>query len=316
VAAEGPERSPPEAVDPKRKETRWIGKIPYDVFYDRPLEIAADGTPIAGTPPMPAMAANAGTPTSPMPMPMTTAPEPMTAGATGGFDIGKLTSIEALVEESKQSRTKLTTGLQKLGDFNKNFKEVSSEAAILAVIAEAVNEHPEKSKANWNEKAKFIRDLSKEISGKASDKGSERFNAAKTAFDKICEMLDGGKASGEAADKVAFSDVTTLGDVMWRFQKTFDYLKLNINDAKRFKDEKGAVEREAMMFNLLSGVMGTEGYEYLDEDEYKQFHQKLMEGTAAMTAAITADDFDKFRGSLNTIQQAMDECHPKYRTGG
>jgi len=311
-------QSPPQPVDPQRKETRWLGKIPYDVFYDRPLTIASDQTPLAGGT---AVAAAANATATPMPMakPMTPETKPAEGASTGDgkFDLGKLTSVDALVEESKQSRQRLTAGLQKLGDFNKNFKDVSAEAAILAAVSAAVGQHPEAGKPNWKDKAKYVRDLSKEISSKASDKGSERFNACKDAFEKICEMLDGGKGpGGDAADAVPYSDVTTLSDIMWRFQKTFDYLKLNINDEKRFKDEKSSVERETMVFNMLAGIMATQGYEYLDDDEYMQFHKKLTEGTAGAAAAVSSDDFAKFRMSLNSIQQAMDECHPKYRTGG
>lgn len=320
AAAPASNQTPPQTVDPQRKETRWLGKIPYDVFYDRPLTIASDQTPLAGGTPV-TVAGNSGGKPMPMgnaPMPMTSDTKPAEGSAGDGkFDLGKLTSIDALVEESKQSRTRLTTGLQKLGDFNKNFKDVSAEAAILAAVAAAAGQHPEAGKPNWKDKAKYIRDLSKEISSKASDKGSERYNASKEAFEKICEMLDGGKGpGGDAADSVPYSDVTTLSDIMWRFQKTFDYLKLNINDEKRFKDEKSSVERETMVFNLLAGIMATQGYEYLDDDEYMQFHKKLTEGTAGAAAAVAGDDFAKFRMSLNSIQQAMDECHPKYRTGG
>ena len=29
------------AVDPQRPETKWIGTIPYDVYYDDPLTVAS-----------------------------------------------------------------------------------------------------------------------------------------------------------------------------------------------------------------------------------------------------------------------------------
>ena len=309
-------QSPPQPVDPQKKETRWLGKIPYDVFYDRPLVVASDQTPLAGGTAVAAGTAPMPTGAAPMPSPM-----PMPSGgspaASGKFDLGKLVTIDALIEESKQGRTRLTTGLQKLGDFNKNFKEVSAEAAVMAAVTAAVGQHPTADKPNWKEKAKFVRDLSKEISSKATDKGSERYNACKEAFEKICEMMDGGKPpAGESSDQVPYSDVTTLSDIMWRFQKTFDYLKLNVNTAERFKEEKSSVERETMIFNLLAGIMATEGYEYLDDDDYMQYHKKLAEGTAGTVQAVEGGDFEKFRSSLNMIQQAMDECHPKYRTGG
>lgn len=313
----GPVQSPPQAVDPQRKETRWLGKIPYDVFYDRPLVVASDQTPLAGGTAVaaaPGTAAPMPTGAAPMPSPMPSTGAP---ASSGKFDLAKLVAIDALIEESKQGRTRLTTGLQKLGDFNKNFKDVSSEAAILASVTAAVGQYPAADKPNWKDKAKFVRDLSKEISSKATDKGSERYNSCKNAFEKICEMMDGGKApAGESKDQIPFSEVTTLSDIMWRFQKTFDYLKLNINDEKRFKDEKSAVERETMIFNLLTAIMATEGYEYLDDDEYMQYQKKLAEGTAGTVQAVEGGDFAKFRTSLNMIQQAMDECHPKYRTGG
>ena len=309
-------QSPPEPVDPKRKETRWLGKIPYDVFFDRPLTVATDQTVVSGAP---AMAATTPMPMSPAasPTPMPAAPAPAAGGGSGAFDLTKLASIEALIEESKQSRTKLTTGLQKLGDFNRNFAEVSAEAAVLASVAKAVGDYPGADQPNWKAKAKFIRDEAKTISSQASDKGSERFKIAKESFDKICDMLDGGKPPAkDAADVVPYSDVTTLSDIMWKFQKTFDYLKLNITDEKRFKEDKASVEREAMVFNLLAGIMASEGYEYLDDDEYMAFHKRLIDGTMQSVEAVKSDDFQKFRMSLNGIDQAMAECHPKYRTGG
>ena len=37
-----------QAVDPAHPETKWIGTIPFDVFYDQPLQVASDATPVNG----------------------------------------------------------------------------------------------------------------------------------------------------------------------------------------------------------------------------------------------------------------------------
>jgi hypothetical protein len=46
--AVAPQPAVANTVDPSKPETKWIGTIPYDVFYDQPLLVANDATAVNG----------------------------------------------------------------------------------------------------------------------------------------------------------------------------------------------------------------------------------------------------------------------------
>ncbi len=304
---------PPQQVDPTKKETKWIGKIPYDVFYDQPLTIAADTTALQGSTTVasnanPAEKVQGEQPAMAAETPMPTGQSP----AANAVDWAKVIPIAVLDDEIKQIRTRLTTNLQAVGSYNRAIKDVALDGAILCTMASIATVHPEEF--NWKGKAKYIRDLSYQIYTSAEGTGRTPFMACQEPFEKINIMLDGGPAPEmESEDVVDHADNVYTAEMMKRIELSFNNLKANINTEARMNEDPVAIERELHVLAAFGTLMGTPSFENVDDPKYQGFLASFTNGALAGVDAVKTKNFVGFQDSLNQIQTTCAECHQQFR---
>ncbi len=311
--AAAPAASP---VDPAHPETKWIGNIPYDVFFDQPLTVAADSTvvaSVASTAAAGSPAAGSPTATAPTPEPAPSSPPATATAAAGNIDWNQLTPMPAIVDEVKQIRVRLEKNLLKVGDFNKSTAIITQDGALLAAIAAVVAEHP--GDVNWKDKAGFIRDLGYQISVKAEGTGSKPFNATKTPFEDVKRLLDGESPTGTAKDDVPLAEVADRAALMARLNATYESVKSNVNTAARLKEEKEKVLRDLAIMNLMMTVMGDHSYDQADDPRYATYVQAMITDQQAALEAATGENFDAYSAALGRINNTCNECHMIFRTG-
>jgi hypothetical protein len=301
----------------KDPRTNWIGDVPYDVFFDRPLDVYRDSTPVGGaaeaepTPePMPAetVASNAAAPdVTPMPEPTGSAEVP--AGET---DWASLAAIEVLNEEIKELRNRLTTNLQTVATYNANTETIVTDGNILASIAAVIERHP--GEVNWKEKAAHVRGLAYDMYLSAGNSGRGPFEDTKEPFEQLTTILDGGPAAGEA-EEAALSDVGDRAKIMKRIDESFGWLRSDVNTETRLKEDKDRVIREASVLATLATVIGDPNYENATADDYKMFLRQFIDGCKEMIAAANAENFAQYESARNMVDGSCNPCHQQYRSG-
>jgi hypothetical protein len=303
-------------VDPKRKETQWIGEIPYDVFYDKPLEVAVNTTAV-GSPDGISTSTPDSTPQPAAETPATAEMKPddgkPDASPSGdGPDWAAILPMEFLVDEVKALRTRLTANLQTVATYNQNNTDVSLDGAMLAAMAAIATVHSEST--SWKENAHFIRDLAYDIYMNAEGTGRTPFTESKEPFEQVTTILDGGPAPETDAEPVVdFSDLIYVSETMKRIDASFTSLKSDVNTEARMKEDPLAVERELRVLAALGTMIGTETYENTEEEEYQQFLKRFIEGSLAAADAVKAENFEGFQSGLNQVQTVCGDCHRKYQ---
>ncbi|MEZ5940820.1 MAG: hypothetical protein R3C18_05480 [Planctomycetaceae bacterium] len=306
------------AVDPNRKETKWIGTVPYDVFYDRPWEIASDSTVLQGTTPTslsnnnanPGTQLNQGT----MPTPAGGDPTPE-AGGGDNVEWDKLISAEILNTEVKVVRTRLTTKLQSLRTYNDSPASIANDGAYLAGLAAVAERHS--GDINWKANAKFVRDLAYQIYSNADGTGRSAFEATQLPFEQLCTVLDGGPAPDEleAEANAAFGDVAYLDELMKWIEPNFNAIKANINTEARMTEDPETLERQLRSLLVVGRMMGDSSYSNAGEAKYQGFVNDFVGGVDESIQAAKAGSFESFQSGLNKVQNSCAECHPPYRSG-
>ncbi len=303
---------PKPKVDPDHKETKWIGDIPYDVFYDQPLTVAANNTAIGGTAP-----ANVGSPATATPemAPKTETPPPAaTSGSpsTKKADWATVMPMPVLVDELKTIRTRLTGNLQTVATYNRSAEDIALDGAIITALGAITTVHPEAD--TWKERGKFVRDLGYEIYSNSGESGRAAFKSVEDPFLKLQTALDGGNVDiADIEEVVPFGDVVYVSEMMKRIETTFSNLKANINTDARMKEDLTGVERELRILAALGTMMGTESYDNADVKQYQDFVATFVGGAMDGVNAVKAEDYDGFRAGLDKIQTTCAECHQQYR---
>lgn len=301
----------------KDPRTKWIGDVPYDVFFDRPLDVYRDSTPVGGSPPesegspesMPAETA-ASDPDAPDP---TTAPQTAAASepAAGETDWASLATIDVLNEEVKERRTRLTANLQTVATYNGNTETIVTDANVLASVAAVIERHP--GELNWKEKAGHVRGLAYDMYLSAGNTGRGPFENTKEPFEKLVTILDGGPAEGEA-EEAALSDVGDRAAIMKRFEESFSWLRADVNTESRLQEDKDRVIREASVLATLGTLIGDPNYDNAEADDYKMFLQQFVDGCKGMVEAANAGNFAQYESARNLVDGSCTPCHQQYRT--
>lgn len=314
TSAETPSTSPPTAaIDPKRLETKWIGTIPYDVFYDRPWEVAADRTVLGGTQPT---SLTSDTPPAAgeklaggeMPTPAGNLPPKGVAAV----DWEQVVPLDSLVGEIKVVRARLANNLQSLKNYNAEYKWISTDGTYLAMLAGVVEQHP--SPVNWQANARFVRELGIKISSSATTTGRSAFETTQLAYEQLCVVIDGGQPPEiEAQEMLPFGEYAYLAELMKWLEPAFNAVKANINTEAKLKEDPEGIERQLRALLLVGRVMGTDSYDYAAEDKYQGFIQDYVTGAEAAIQGLKSRDFAAFQAGLGKVQTSCSECHPIYR---
>lgn len=300
---------------------KTVGGIPYDVYFDNPLEIAANNTQLGGpvgTSPDSANAVpaketmgNGSPPSSGTPTPENPAANP----SSGGANWLTAVSTDQLQVETKKIRNYLTAAYTNVGTYNGRYKEIQMQGAVLAAIASVVHDVGEG--INWKANAPYVRDLSHQMTEAANAIGKPAFEKSQVSFERLAAIFGGSIPPGveKPAETRPLSEVADRGGLMRRTQLAADYLGKNITNATVFAKEQEQIEQEAAILALLGRVFSQEGYSNADEAEYQKFARRFIDGADAVARAAKEKNFEAYQTGLNLVQKSCVECHADYRNG-
>jgi hypothetical protein len=320
---------------------KWLGDVPYDVFFDDPLAVAAEGRASApakdSTAPASPKGAAVVTATGRGPS-STPGADPADAGgawngaaskrtkgtataATGGAtqkpgsgaEWSQLIDADTLDAEVKHIRTDLTSGMQSVARYNAHYQEVAVAGATLAALAEMVAEDPRSIR--WKDNAAIIRDLSVNVHDAAKALGGQAYQTTKTSSDQLLDVLDGNIPAGlpPSEPRRDFSQVANRGALMKRMERAFQRLKKDGPAQQSLKKDGGQVLEDASVLAVLGRVIAVGRYDSADDPKYQGHATELTRAASEMTAAIKAGEAAGFSDAITRVQKRCDACHADFR---
>jgi len=293
-------RSSDSLVRTDKEGRKWIGEIPYDVWFKDPLAVARDKRPLA--------LENRNKKPSKTPKPQPDFPQ------SGTRDNWKsVAPMEILQAEVKKIRNRLTRSMRTAGTYRGNYQDVRVQGATLSAVAAIVIEHP--GSVSWKPHAPHIRDLGTWIKEAAKGLGRKDFEATQVPYEQLIDLLSGNQPAGlaHANRKVEFADCAERGGLMKRMRKAFDYLKQNVNTQAAFREDAENVTHEATMLAILAEVIATDGYDSTDEKEYAGHAAELIEASLEMRTSFKGKNFKGFTEALDRVNKKCSDCHAEYR---
>jgi len=288
---------------------RFIGDVPLDVFFNDPLQVAADRSSTGNG----SVAQNPGD-TRGAPNSDPAPPKPETGGTGGKIDWKSLIAAEVLKSEVKSIRNRLTATLQNVGKFNTGFRELPADAATLAVLAAVVIDYPDET--SWKPRAKYVRDLAALMVVEELMRGKKSFDTVRVPWEKIIELLDGAEPAElpESADAAAFAESADFGNLMKRVGRGFRWIKTNANNEQTYQENLDKVLHEMSILAVLMQVLTTEGFGYEDDDDFLAHARQMLEACRKAHAAAKSNRFAEYEIAISKIDQKCTQCHMEFRT--
>ena len=287
---------------------RWIDDIPYDVFFDDPLAVAANEHPVenAGSSPGSSDTRKPSSPpnTNDRPVP------PKTDSDTGWKS---LISMETLITEIKRIRIVLNESTKSIGNYNRRYEEIQIQGALLVAIAGIVGEHPDS--VIWKPHALQVRSLGANISEAAQSRGREAYKQTRDAVDQCVSVLS-GELPPDLKDTPAdaeLADLADRGQLMKRMEQSLQQLKGNASDVDSLKDNADDVLHEISLLAALAKTITSPSYDSAEDQDYIKYSTEIIQASIDSTKAIRDDEFDRLSDARQRIQTKCDACHKAYR---
>lgn len=311
------------ASSERRQNERWtdangveyLGNVPLDVFFDRPLEIARDQTPLGGTEPQtdptPATVGTSGTGMTP---PVKTDPPPTeqpVAAASSSWD--ELIPIETLKTEIKNVRNFMNTSVQRYSEYKKATLMIPGKMASVAVLSTIAMEHGEE--IGWKADAPYIRNLAKKINEDTLQPVKKDFEKVQLLFEGIVGILDRSPPPDleEPDPEDSYADVASMDLVMVRIDEAEKRMKNEAGTESAFESKKDLIRHEAAILGTMSHVLTMESYGYADDEEFVGYARTLIEACKTINNATETNDFGSYDLALSKISTTCSACHSNYK---
>lgn len=299
---------------------RFLGQVPFDVFYDQPYTVASNTTPLTGAAAEPvASLPGVTTPTatsSTAPMtaePTETAGGSTTAAASGDVAWTELIPIEVLDAEIKSVRNFLNATLQSVASYNSSMLMIEPKAATVAALAAISEQHP--GDISWKEDAAYIRNLAKKMTESPLQRGKKDQARLLTLFENMRDTFNRSRPAGleEPPADDSFVDVAEMRLLMQRMEEAEKKMKTEAGSESLFSEKPDMIRHEAALLKTFTHLISQEEYGYGDDEEFRKYAGGVMEGVDSIRTAVDANDFNAYQLALSTISTNCQQCHRVFK---
>jgi cytochrome c556 len=244
--------------------------------------------------------------------------DPPKAAAGGeAVSLKDLIDKDALKSEINNVRNYLAGKAGSVAAYNASYLEIGPESATLAVLAVAVQKHPEEF--SWKKNAKFVRELSSQItemttSEKAKNKNT--YDAVAAAFEKIDEILKGSTPAGlpDAADEKDYGEAANdLRHIMKRIQRSEATLKTTVSNEAALKKDADKVAQEGAVLQFLGYAITADGFGWGDDAGFHKQAKPLQEGGKQIIEAAKSGNYPMYDEAMGRISKTCVECHGEFK---
>lgn len=217
--------------------------------------------------------------------------------------LDKVAPAADLVQEAQAKITALEAALASKDTYLEMKKSVASDAGVLAILAQALAEHSDKTA--WKASSADVRNAALKLAEAAS------FDDAKAALDSVKSAADGKAADGKPEHE--WNKLAKLGTVMSEVNKRHAKLR---NAGKKLPADVEEAARHASVLAVLGLVAHSDTHEVTkdaDKAEWEKLCLEMSESASEISAALKAKDLGKTKTAVDRNKKSCADCHAKYR---
>lgn len=299
--------APKASVEVRANGSKFLNGVPYDVFFEDPLSVAANQNPAGGG----NDGGDTGTPGTGTEV---ASKDPMKdAPSVAATDWKTIIPKEILESEVKRIRNRLTANLKTIGSYKQSYLSMQPHIATLAAMGGIAAEHSDAP--SWKANSKSVRDLAGAMLSEKLNNTAPAYKQVNEPFMQIIDIFDGSPPADlpEVAAETTFSDKADMGHLMKRLKVASEWLKINAGSEETFKSNADEIKHESRIIAALSKVIATEGYGYHDDEDFLSHSVPMLDSAVKMANAAESGDFETYDAGLTRIYKSCQDCHTLYR---
>jgi hypothetical protein len=232
----------------------------------------------------------------------------------GGPTWSKLIAADVVEDEIKAMSLRLGETVQtaskfKGGDYQRARLHLSVLATLFAIDAQY------EGTMRWQRDAAGMRDLLARAGFNCKVGTDAAYKEAKARFEDLQNLVRGNEvqapSAGPDADWIKVADRPPLMKRLEHAQQ--QGLAVWTANPGEFSRHADKLLHEAQMIAALAEVISREGYEFADDETYREFAQTMQIQALAVRDAVEQNNYEPARQAVGEISKACSNCHEGFR---
>lgn len=239
---------------------------------------------------------------------------PTAAPASKNDDWAALIGPEAIEDEIKTQQQQLAASLAsavkfKGGAYRQSRQQFSMLATLFAIAAQYDGQ------IRWKQDAAALRDRLSRAGFNCKVGTDQAYQEARARHEELASLLrgDGSERASETSE-AEWDKVADRAPLMQRLETAVegDLSRWTANAAD-FERHLPEVEHNAQLVAALSEVIVRGGYEFADDDTYREYAATMRQAAQQTREAAEHKDYDRARVAVGELKKSCSNCHEGFR---
>ncbi|MCI0335852.1 MAG: cytochrome c [Planctomycetes bacterium] len=220
-------------------------------------------------------------------------------------------TIETEIKRLGQELAKaVTTPSEFKGGKYEDCRRLFSELAVLFAVAAEYD-----GDVRWKDSAPGLRDRFARAGRNCKVGTDQTFKESIQRKQDLSDLIAGSRPNVPQAERAAdWGQVADRPPLMQRLNIAHEErLTKWLANQRQFEANRDDVRHEAQLVAAIADVVGREGFDYWDEDEYAKHVRELRQAAADVSAAVELDNYEQAQKAINRATKACADCHELYR---
>jgi hypothetical protein len=239
------------------------------------------------------------------------APAPPADGAAQWSKLIDPETIESEVKRLAQAVAQDVTSPSEFkgGAYQACRRHFSVLATLFAIAAEYDGD------VRWKDAAPALRDLFARAGYNCKVGTDQTFQEARQRKQDLADLVSGSRPRAAEAEREAdWSQVTDRPPLMQRLNIAHEErLTKWLANEREFGRHLEELRHEAQIIAAVADVIGREGFDYWDDEQYAEYARSLRQAATDVAAAVELENFQSAREAGNRMTKACADCHDGYR---
>jgi cytochrome c556 len=227
----------------------------------------------------------------------------------------KLVTAEVVEDEIKAQQIKLDAAVGnatrfKGGEYQRARLHLSMLAALFAIAAEY--DEP----IRWKREAPAVRDLMARAGFNCKVGTDASLKDARARADDLQNLVRGSSLKLPAPTaEPAWPKIADRAQLMKRLEQAQQHgLAPWTANSGEFSKNAERLSHEAQLVAALAEIIGREGYEYADDETFREFARALGTQATVVREAVERKDYEQARKAVGEISKSCNNCHEGFRS--
>ena len=193
------------------------------------------------------------------------------------------------------------------------YKECRRHFSVLAMLFAVAAEYD--GMVRWSDLAPALRDMFARAGYNCEVGTDQTFQEASQRNQDLAELIRGSRPQIVSAARIAdWSQVADRAPLMQRLEIAHEQrLRKWLADERQFNQRRDEIRHEAQLVATVAEVIGREGFEFWDDEQYAEYSRELRQAAIDIAAAAELENFEKAQQAVGRATKACNSCHEGYR---